>query len=131
MAYDPSNPNKYKNQASEYSGMVSGINSELGVALSELGVVNDTLGFNAVESAGVAAGDASSCKDVLTYNVIVSNEEIKSEITSLQSELGVYTSVLSNKAKEFDEEELREYLEEQKRLEALKKKNNENQEETQ
>ena len=66
MAFDPSNPNKYKNQAHEYNSCVQELNNELGAALSELNKVNDTLG---ITSSG--EGDSSLNKDALTLNVIV------------------------------------------------------------
>ena len=109
MAYDPSNPNKYKNQASQYNGSVSSVKGELEVALSELNRVNETLGFSNSESSGIATTGPGYCNDILTYNVIVSNEEIKTEIKNIDSDLGMYSSLISKKASELDKEEKEEY----------------------
>ena len=121
MAYNPSNPNKYKNQASEYSASVSHVNSDLSVALSELNQVNEILGFSNNEAKGVSTG-TNGCDDILTYNVLVGNEEIKSEIESIQNDLGMYTGLISSKATELDNEEKLEY----ERMMALKKAQEEN-----
>ena len=117
MAYDPSNPNKYKNEASEYCSSVNDLNSELDVALSELNLVNETLGFSSSESKGISAGgDTSVCKDVLTLNTIVSNEEIKAEIKDLQADLGHYKGAVSQAAIKLDAEEKEEYDRQQELL---------------
>ena len=113
MAFDPSNPNKYKNQAHEYNSCVQELNNELGAALSELNKVNDTLG---ITSSG--EGDSSLNKDALTLNVIVSNEEIKEEIKNLQEEVSGYSSLITPKAAEYEAE--------QARLRALKSQNENN-----
>ena len=121
MAFDPSNPNKYKNQAHEYNSCIQELNNELGAALSELNKVNDTLG---ITSSG--EGDSSLNKDALTLNVIVSNEEIKEEIKNLQEEVSGYSSLITPKAAELDELEKAEYEAEQARLRALKSQNENN-----
>lgn len=121
MAFDPSNPNKYKNQAKEYNSCIQELNNELDAALSELNKVSDTLGFT---SSG--EGDSSIVKDALTLNVIVSNEEIKEEIKSIQDEVSGYSSLITPKAVELDELEKAEYEAEQARLRALKPQNENN-----
>lgn len=121
MAFDPSNPNKYKNQAHEYSSCIQELNNELDAALSELNKVNDTLG---ITSSG--EGDSSLNKDALTLNVIVSNEEIKEEIKNLQEEVSGYSSLITPKAAELDELEKAEYEAELARLKALISQNEKN-----
>ena len=117
MAYDPNNPNKYQKQAAEYASCCSSLDSELSVALSELNKVNETLGFTSKESKDIGdGGDTSACKDALTLNVIVSNEEIKSEIKELQQDLTNYTGLITPKAKELDDLEKAEYDAAQKAL---------------
>lgn len=119
MAYDPNNPDKYKKQAKEYSACVNELSSELDVALSELNKVNDILGFTSDGN-----GDTSICKDALTLNVIVGNEEIKEELKNIQQDVSKYSSLITPKAIELDALEKAEYEAEQARLNALKTDNN-------
>ena len=86
-------PDKYKNQASEYTECVQGINTSLESAINELNNVNELLGL-----------DGESAKDALTKNVIVSNEEIKAEISNLAMDLEGYSDVVSKVAKDLDSE---------------------------
>ncbi len=84
---------KYKNQASEYNKCVQGVNTTLDGAITELESINSMLGL-----------DSESAKDVLTKNVLVGNEEIKTEIKSLVDDLGNYSVVVEKVAKDLDEE---------------------------
>lgn len=119
MAYDPSNPNKYKNQASEYSASVAATKGALESTMSCLNGVSNVLGL-----------DPNNTNDVLSMNVIVGNEEIKAEVEALSADIGKYSGLISTKAKELDEEELQEYLAEQVRN-SIKEKEDNNNEETQ
>ena len=93
---------KYVNEAASYSGSVSRVEGELETAKTSLGNVDRELGL-----------DPENVHDLLTYNVIVGNKEIKDEIDSLVSDLGNYKSLISTKAEEIDrriEEEERRRL---------------------
>ena len=91
-------PNKYSKQASTYSGIVTTVDGSLSSALSEINQVSSVL----------SVGKASA-NDLLTVNVIAGSEEIKSEISTVQSKLGSYKSLISSKARSLDELEKIEY----------------------
>ena len=101
MSFNPANynPNKYRNQAGAYGGMIGGITGSLADALSELGISESVLGF-----------DKKEVNDLLTYNVISSTTAAKTEINSLKSDLSSYNSLISAKATELDDEARQEYL---------------------
>ena len=101
MSFNPANynPNKYRNQAGAYGGMIGGITGSLADALSELGISESVLGF-----------DKKEVNDLLTYNVISSTTAAKTEINSLKSDLSSYNSLISAKAVQLDEEAKQEYL---------------------
>ena len=103
-------PNKYKNQASSYSNVVNKVNGSLNSALGEIDKVSSLL----------SVGKASA-NDLLTINVISGSEEIKGELTSIQSKLGSYESLILGKAVELDQEEKREYENYLKALELKEK----------
>jgi len=93
---------KYGSEAASYSGSVSKVESELETAKIYLDNVDKELGL-----------DPENVHDLLSYNVIVGNKEIKSEIDTLVSNLGIYKSLISTKADEIDrriEEEERHRL---------------------
>ena len=85
------NDHMYEGQASEYKGCTSQIDRELKKISVELGKVDKMLGI-----------DPEKSKDLLTYNVIVGNTEIKDEIDSLCSNLGNFSDVLVKKGSEID-----------------------------
>ena len=91
-------PNYYKNQAAKYSGVVNKVNGKLDGAMSAISSINSIL----------SVGKDSS-NDLLTYNVISGNEEIKNEIMTIQSNLGIYNALINAKAGELDKEEKRAY----------------------
>ena len=101
MSFNPGNynPNKYRNQAGAYGGMIGGITGSLSDALSELGRSESVLGLG-----------KKKVNDLLTYNVISSTAFAKAEINSLKSDLSSYSSLISAKAVQLDEEAKQEYL---------------------
>lgn len=109
MKYPAINQYKYRNQASSFSSMINSVNGELNTALTELDSIESTIGYN------------EKANDLLTSNVLASNEEIKSEIKGVLFNLTHYDSLVAAKAKELDEEEIREayqrYLKEKEKEE--------------
>ena len=94
---------KYMEEASRYSSGVETYKTHLEETMNNLKKIDNSLGFN-----------ENDAKDMLTYNVIVSNQEIQSEIESLVSNLDNYTNIITTKAKEIDLEEERERIEREK-----------------
>ena len=86
-------------QASQYSSGINSLESQLDSTMTKLTRVDEELGL-----------DPENAKDALTYNVIVSNQEIKDEIDSLMSDLNNYKSVMTSKAKAIDDRIAREKL---------------------
>ncbi len=110
---------KYVPQAEDYSSNVSTLQGKLTEAITELNNVENSLGL-----------DPENAHDILTYNVIVGNNEIKEEITGLVDDLNFYTGEISTQAEVFDEEDRVEFeAAEDARIANLKaqeeKKNNE------
>lgn len=109
MKYPAINQYKYRNQATSFSSMINSVNTELSNALTDLDTIDSTIGYN------------DKANDLLTANVLASNNEIKSEIKSVQFNLSHYDSLVSAKAKELDEQEMREayqrYLKEKEKEE--------------
>ena len=89
---------KYVPQSEEYNSSVGTLKGNLDSALEELNKVENTLGL-----------DPENAHDILSYNVIIGNSEIKEEITTLVSDLDFYTSEVSAQAKRFDEEDEAEF----------------------
>lgn len=87
------NDHKYEGQASEYGSCVTEIDTTLNDVYTELSKVDEMLGI-----------DPESAKDMLSYNVIVCNQEIKDEITALCAGLEGYSSVMLEKGKEIDKD---------------------------
>ena len=92
------NPTKYRSEAATYSGSVSSVIGSLNSAMTSLNKVNSEIGF-----------DTKGSNDLLSFNVISSNEEIKSEITNLESDLNKYSSFITTKAVELDAEAKRKF----------------------
>lgn len=82
---------KYVPQSDEYNSSVNSLKENLDSALTELNNVENTLGL-----------DPENAHDILTYNVIIGNNEIKDEITNLVSDLEFYTGEVAEAAKNFD-----------------------------
>ena len=85
------NDHKYEGQAGEYGNSVNDVSTELNNVYVQLSKVDEMLGI-----------DPENSKDLLTYNVIVSNQEIKDEIESLCNGMEGYVSVMVEKGKEID-----------------------------
>ena len=85
------NDHKYEGQAGEYGNSVNDVSTELNNVYVQLSKVDEMLGIAPENS-----------KDLLTYNVIVSNQEIKDEIESLCNGMEGYVSVMVEKGKEID-----------------------------
>ena len=94
MAFQGKYEAKYKEQAIKYNNKITDVNERLNSALTELNGVDTVLGL-----------DPNNAHDVLTYNVLVSNNEIKTEIMDLVSDLSVYGQAITNKAEMLDQEE--------------------------
>lgn len=103
-------PDRYKKEASNFNGNIDKVNSSLESAITSLNMVDEVLGF-----------DAEGKNDILTYNVIASNEEIKSEIKDIKDNIRMNGSTIDVIAKKLDEEEKRQYELEQERLERIKR----------
>ena len=86
---------KYKSQARDYNNKITGVNEKLNTVLTELNKVDNVLGL-----------DPNNANDALTYNVLISNSEIKKEVDSLVSDLGRYGLLISEKAEILDNEEM-------------------------
>ena len=99
MSFNPDNfdPYKYRKQASDYNGMVTGVKSSLGSALGKLSSIDSVLSFG------------KKANDLLTPHVLASTEEVKAEITALQADLSSYAGSISGRAAELDAEELEAY----------------------
>lgn len=89
---------KYEPQSEEYGANVGTLKEKLASAIAELDGVENTLGL-----------DPDNAHDILTYNVIIGNSEIKDEIKTLVSDLDFYTSEVSDQAKRFDQEDEAEF----------------------
>lgn len=89
---------KYEPQSEEYGANVGTLKEKLASAIAELDGVENTLGL-----------DPENAHDILTYNVIIGNSEIKDEIKTLVSDLDFYTSEVSDQAKKFDQEDEAEF----------------------
>ncbi len=108
---------KYMVEAGEYNDNVSSIIRDLDNAQQKLEMVDKMLGI-----------DPENSKDVLSYNVIISNGEIKEELDGLVSDLNNYTGLVSSEAKIIDariEEEERLAREAEKRKKELEVKEEE------
>jgi hypothetical protein len=93
---------KFKDEATDYQGGIISLNKSLTSVTTSLENVDKILGL-----------DPENSKDILSYNVIISNQEIKDEIRELTMDLDIYSSLVMNKAIEIDnikEEEERQRL---------------------
>ena len=84
---------KYTEEAGRYSGKMSSLVDQLNDVARSLDSVNSFL--------GISSADAS--RDMLTYNVIISKEEIKNEITGVVFDVGSYSSTVASLAKTIDD----------------------------
>lgn len=82
---------KYIEEAISYSENVSKVEAEISTAMLLLDNVANMLGI-----------DVNNVKDTLSYNVIVSNQEIKDELKKLNNDLEGYTGALASTASEID-----------------------------
>ena len=84
---------KYTEEAGNYSGKMSAITDQLNDVVTSLDSVNKLLGISS----------ADSSRDMLTYNVIISKEEIKNELTGIIFDVGSYSSTVKALAKTIDD----------------------------
>ncbi len=106
---------KYISQVISYTSSVANITSELSSTLDDLKEVENLLSYY----------DANTTKDLLTYNVLVSNQDVYDEIDSLIHEMEQYIYPLKNKASELDAK-----LEEQARKKKVQEEGSDSQDET-
>ncbi len=91
---------RHRNAATNFSSMVTGVNAALDEALIEVNHVKKIL------------SPGKNTNDLLTYNVVASNEAIESNIKTVKAEISTYANLLAEPAKNFDLEEERNWISE-------------------
>ena len=89
---------KYAPQAEGYNNSVTKLKEKLVDVQEELDKVDDTLGL-----------DPENAHDILTYNVIIGNAEIKDEVEALVNDLDFYTGEITDAADRFDKDDKAEF----------------------
>ena len=85
---------KYADQAGNYSRIVQRVKDDLetGILLK----IDNSLGIKSKIS------ELPRNTDILTYNVIISNQEIREELNDLMANLNSYKNVMSDRANYWD-----------------------------
>ena len=85
---------RYQSESANYGLKVSSSTEILDDVFSDLSSIEEEFGI-----------DPDTTQDMLTYNVITSNSEIKSEVEDLTNLLNSYKSLIASRAYILDEEE--------------------------
>ncbi len=81
----------YSSEAQTYASSVNAVNSELEVILNKINEIGRKFDIN------------KEIKDMLTYNVIISNSEIASEVSTIIDSLHSFSSLIRSRANTLDE----------------------------